>query len=321
MIEADSSKLLKMHSIFMPEQFKRRLEFDKENGRFVHYTSAANALNILKTRQIWMRNAICMNDYMEIEHGLKHLLGYFGTNRQNFFETFDECCTGAAKEAVSMFDEHFKNFKSETYISCFSEHQSTEDQLGRLSMWRAYGAHSVGVAIVIKRQPFYIQENVGVISSPVIYRDQAHLMDEMAQILTLVKSNIDLIASIPRDDLKNTIFSMLLSFVVGSKHPGFAEEREWRVIHLPSVFPDCGILSKDVEVISGVPQIVQKLHLKDNTKIGFSGVEPNDLIDRIIIGPSTYPYTVFRAFCDEMEKCGISEPEQRIQISSIPLRT
>ncbi len=56
--------------IFYPHASKRRNAVMRQGTRFVHYTSAKSAMKILKTREVWMRKTSCMNDFMEVEHGL-----------------------------------------------------------------------------------------------------------------------------------------------------------------------------------------------------------------------------------------------------------
>jgi hypothetical protein len=56
--------------IFLPYTYERRSEVHAQNIRFVHYTSAEAAMRILKSKSVWMRNSSCMNDYMEVRHGL-----------------------------------------------------------------------------------------------------------------------------------------------------------------------------------------------------------------------------------------------------------
>jgi hypothetical protein len=69
--------MLKLENVFMPYAIARRTKIYKENGRFVHYTSAENALKIIQSKQMWMRNARCMTDYIEVSHGYQMLLQFF----------------------------------------------------------------------------------------------------------------------------------------------------------------------------------------------------------------------------------------------------
>jgi hypothetical protein len=72
---------IKLESIFTPHARAKRDAFyridEKENAplpqKFVHYTSAEAALNIIKSKRIWMRNTTCMSDYREVQHGFEIL--------------------------------------------------------------------------------------------------------------------------------------------------------------------------------------------------------------------------------------------------------
>jgi hypothetical protein len=55
---------------------------------------------------------------------------------------------------------------------------------------------------------------------------------------------------------------MLAFAVLCTKHPGFAEEAEWRVIHCPW-WENSPHLLKETELIQGVPQPVYKIALED----------------------------------------------------------
>ena len=67
----------KLGRIFMPYAGRRRLAAIEEKRRFVHYTSAAAALAIIKSKRLWMRNTTCMSDYREVQHGFAILNSFF----------------------------------------------------------------------------------------------------------------------------------------------------------------------------------------------------------------------------------------------------
>ena len=61
--------ILKIENILMPYATARREQVWKRNGQFVHYTSAENAISIIQSKFMWMRNAQCMTDYAELVTG------------------------------------------------------------------------------------------------------------------------------------------------------------------------------------------------------------------------------------------------------------
>jgi hypothetical protein len=104
---------------------------------------------------------------------------------------------------------------------------------------------------------------------------------------------------------------------VSTKHPGFAEERELRVVCSPSLGKSKHLI-KDIEVIQGVPQPVYKIPLEDIPEEKLSGVTIPDLIDRIIIGPTRDPLAMAEAFSDLLAKADV-DPSNKVFVSYIPL--
>jgi hypothetical protein len=52
-----------------------------------------------------------------------------------------------------------------------------------------------------------------------------------------IASETEYIRSLDRDTVKNLAFNMLRFAVLCTKHPGFHEEREWRVVASPAMHP------------------------------------------------------------------------------------
>ena len=57
---------------FMPA-LTDRYAFLQGGGRLVHYTSAQAGFLIIKNREVWLRNALLMNDFSEIAYGIECL--------------------------------------------------------------------------------------------------------------------------------------------------------------------------------------------------------------------------------------------------------
>ena len=113
---------------------------------------------------------------------------------------------------------------------------------------------------------------------------------------------------------------MLVMAALSLKHKGFSEEREWRMIFLPDALPSEHV-ERSVEVIAGVPQTVYKIPLENKPGQDICGVSIPDLIDQVIIGPSALPAAIFNAFSSILKGAGIGDPDSRLTISDIPLRT
>jgi hypothetical protein len=288
-------------------------------GRFVHYTSAENALKIINTRSVWLRNTTCMTDYREVSHGLDLLRHYFANdeNKNAFVNALNECSVSIAEEAIALFDQWLQSIQLQTYISSISEHDDREDFHGRLSMWRAFGNTAARVAVVL-RLGLETGKNYALACelSPVGYFTDAEIALEFANI----RDNHDFLREIDRRLLLGSIFAMLTNAVVCLKHEGFREEREWRIIYSPARLTSPHIQTS-IEVVGGVPQRVYKVPLHNNSQVGISGLELDELIDRIIIGPSQFPWAMYDAFVAALDAAGVKNANTRVFISQIPVRT
>ena len=105
-----------------------------------------------------------------------------------------------------------------------------------------------------------------------------------------------------------------------AKHPGFAEEQEWRLVYLPRM-GESSVLEKSVDVIQGVPQTVYRIPLKDRPEDGLVGIEIPRLLERVIIGPSNFPWPLYEAFVAELKDAGVENADRKVVISDILLRT
>ena len=69
MKENDHASVQYLFEMFSPFAVSRMAEISSQNRRFVHYTSAATGLSIIKNEKVWLRSALLMNDFQEVEHG------------------------------------------------------------------------------------------------------------------------------------------------------------------------------------------------------------------------------------------------------------
>jgi hypothetical protein len=75
------------------------------------------------------------------------------------------------------------------------------------------------------------------------------------------------------------------------------------------------------EVVSGIPQLVHKIPLENNSSAAISGIGFVDIFDRIIIGPSQFPWAMYEAFVAALDAAGIKDAANRVLTSQIPVRT
>ncbi len=310
----------RLWQIFHPFAAAQQSAVLSNNTRFVHYTRAEVAKNILKEREVWMRKSIGMNDFMEVQYGMACLKAAYQSGAADKFKiTLDELFKGLRPEIEKLFDDWTKHILLDTYFTCISEHLPAEDITGRLSMWRAYGGTN-GVALVMKNGPFTTPSHaLKAYASPVAYLSMEKFAIEFARIGNGMAASVDFLKQQGREEIKNRVFNMLRFAAVCTKHPGFAEEREWRVVYSP-ILAKSEHLIHDIQVIQGAPQPIYKIPLKDIPEEGLNGIEIPALLDRIIIGPSKYPLAIWEAFRDLLAERGVENPHTKVFVSDIPLR-
>src|SRR5882724_6602693 len=149
-LDSTQSQLMK---IFFPHEFQRTLDALNSRRRFVYYTTADTAISIIPNREVWMRKTSLMNDYREIEHGFDCLNAAYKKHSESLKAVLNGMFPGFYDKLEEKFNAWLPSFRLDTYITCVSEHDDTEDRHGRLSMWRAYGGMT-GVALVVNGGPF-----------------------------------------------------------------------------------------------------------------------------------------------------------------------
>jgi len=324
----------RFEQIFMPyakkqrdEAYKRQLKPGEDPAaqelKFVHYTSAEAALKIIASKRLWMRNTNCMADYREVQHGFEILNEYFSDKKKTdaFIKALDACVPGVAQEAITLFNSWWKDIRFNTFITSISEHDPAEDFHGRLSMWRAFGLSAARVAIVFKVP----RESAGALAlrilfSPVAYLNKDDAYGVLAEVMTNVGTNCDFLKSVDRQLVVENVFRMFLAGVTCLKHEGFREEREWRAIYCPRFYKS-PLMESQIEVVSGVPQIVFKLPLDAKAAPELADLDFARIFHRLIIGPSPYPWPMFEAFREALTLAGISDAGDRLWSSGIPIRT
>lgn len=290
---------------------------NQEKPCFAYYTTADTAYNIISNQEIWMRNASLMNDYSEIKYGLNLIAKSFGRNStfcQKLNEVGKRLNTDLFSDFAKSFDDWVHDLETKTFLTCISKHSTQENDLGRLSMWRAYGGRN-GVAIIMDASPMLKEEDkLNVYSVPVQYWSEEETDTNFAKMVQSIQECFDSMAIEDWAEFKSDLSHFLKIYAIALKHPGFAEEQEWRVFYRPSE-EISDFVNSEIETIDGVPQKVHKLSLIDDAEIAIK-----TLIMRIIIGPCEHQYEISNTLIDALESQGVERPWDIMKISSIPLR-
>lgn len=308
----------KLYSIFMPWYVERVSKIAKKNQKLVHYTSAATALSILKNKEIWMRNTRCMNDFSEVRYGIELFTRFCQmTEEYDLLKKAWGKKAGIFEEAFSSAIQAFDEWSNSTYICCFSEHEAEEDQFGRLSMWRGYGTDCGGAMVL--RPDSFVAENSDfqIRTSSVEYLDSEQFYTQLYELGVRVEREKAFIEMLPDNVISEWVMRIIKFAVVSIKHPGFKEEKEWRVI---ADMNSCQGLKLDTIAVNGIPQLVMKLPLTEEMENNGKGFSIPANLDHLIIGPTPYPAVIANALVKELEKCGVADPWGKITASDIPYR-
>jgi hypothetical protein len=316
MMELDETTA-KFYQIFHPGYIDSVSRVHKRKQRFAYYTNAETAIKILTNSELWFRNAVVMNDFSEIAYGLDMIQAVFsGDEGRRFRESVEDIFPGVIEEANKLLTGWERDWRLETYLACISVHDRKEDERGRLSMWRAYG----NTALIINNTPLTaVTDLLSVYSTPVQYLTQQQMAKQISKISDSILVNRKYLLSLGKETLVAYIHNMLFRIAIATKHPGFEEEKEWRLYYRPKehVSP---AMTEEIVTLNGIPQKVYKLRLADEPHNGLHGADVPSLLDRVIIGPTAFPYVSFTAFEEVLKRAKVSNPRKKVVVSDIPLR-
>ncbi|MGL4401646.1 MAG: DUF2971 domain-containing protein [Luteolibacter sp.] len=307
--------------IFYPECQKQSEFLRAGRLRLVHYTSADAAFSIIKSRETWLRNSRCMNDFMEVEHGIECIkMAMDGDFGNRFRRLISELFPGTFESLDGLLTGWLPHFRSSTYITSVSEHLSTEDKYGRLSMWRAYGGDKP-VAVVLNTQAFSTESDaLKAYTYPVTYVDDGKFCEAVfGPLVVRMEMNRQTLQKIGADLVKSHLFEFFKSTIFCTKHPGFSEEREWRVVYNPTL-EQSDLIVPEIRLIKTQPEKIYKIQLSNYPDRGLDGMEIPQLIHRVIIGPRDGQSVLAEVFVDMLREAGCTNPEEMVVCSGIPLR-
>lgn len=315
------AKHRKAMSILSPRTLERAQVAIEENLSLVQYTSADAAMSILTGKEVWLRNVQCMNDYMEVNHGINCLVKAFKNDEEgaHFRRVIEELLPGTIPRVVEIFDSWIPHLRASTFITCVSEHPRDEDQYGRLSMWRAYGGKRP-VAIVMNSESFRSETDaLAAYIYPVEYMDNNQFKEEFEALTNRIQAEGEFIKELGADQVVSYLFELFKTFALCLKHPGFKEEREWRIVYNPALKPSKHIRSS-IESVDGVPQEVHKIPLVNIPNEGLVNIEIPELIERIIIGPTDQQLVLGHTFVKLLKDAGCEDAITRVHYSGISIR-
>lgn len=298
--------------------------FPEVRPLLAHYTSITAIEQIMGNNEIWFSNPLFMNDLEELRFGMQEGGAAFRTH-----EGLMTACKNNNNftRLIGYFDHLFQKFDEkhalDTYVLCLSEHDPA-DQDGTLSMWRGYGANGSGAALVFDTSKLEVNER-----APLLIIDRVHY-GTRSQRRAWIDEKIISIANIIDNHIltDENLFHIayfwierLKLFSIFSKHSGFHEEKEWRVVYLSERDPDkilhhmfgSAITARGVE-----PKL--KLKIKPLDGVFSEDLSLEKIIDRIILGPTTSTVLAANAVKRMLELKEKSILANKVVPSSIPFR-
>ncbi len=288
-----------------------------------HYTSVATLEKIMVHEELWLSHPLLMNDDQEMKWGLieghRHFISHEGLKR----------ACGSPERILTLiqaFEEAHNDFASthayDVYVACFCTHDPDDDD-GLLSMWRAYGANGGGAAIVFDTGRLIGSDSSPLILAPVVYQSTddrrkwlTDRLDELAAAIQVSSPSNDDIAALSR-----AFMERLKIFALFTKHTGFKEEREWRLVYMSDrdrnklyepmlsyVVTDRGLQPKF------------KLPLKANPPEAYLNFSLATILQSILLGPTAGTPLSVMAIKRMLARAGKSEFVDRVRASSTPFR-
>ena len=298
----------------------------KERPLLAHYTSLRVLEKIIAANELWFSNPLFMNDLQEMRFGL--LEGRKAFDEFTSSHRFTEICKSKERAALiykwfhHYFNEFDVNHALDVYVFCLSDH-AQENTDGLLSMWRGYGDNGVGAALVFRTDFITLNNDSPLLIAKVSYASE----DERIASMRDVFSNC--IAVLGQHDISDeqlhlvsyNMFTLMKARSLLSKHNGFSEEQEWRIIYLPDQDRN-GLFKGQFSYAIGKNGIEPKLRFK----IQPLGTEPKSawtfqsILDRIILGPSISSPLALNSARRMFDTLGRPELKEKLRPSSIPLR-
>jgi hypothetical protein len=238
------------------------------------------------------------------------------------------CKTGERYEKlVNSFDTYFRAYDElhvlDNYVFCLSLHDKHRDD-GKLSMWRGYGANGNGVAIVIdtaKLEPnrasplIFAEVKYGTIEKRLNWINaRANQFAKLLRLANLADEQLYIAAYAFIERIKR--------FALFTKHSGFEEEQEWRVLYNPERDTNkflTGFFSHSVTERGVEPMLRFPVrHIPGLTEEDLSMTK---IIDHILLGPTHNSYLASQSVKRMMENLKKPELAKRIRQSGIPYRS
>ena len=286
-----------------------------------HYTSIGTLERIAQTGEIWFSNPLYMNDVDELRYGMT-----LGVHAVRSHTGLREACPPDHYNALlDAFDALYTTFDNDSafdvYVFSCSEHDDEIGDDGLLSMWRGYGGDGNGVAIVFDMADL-LRAHTPLLVRQVQYlsydASEAWIDAKLAQFALALQR-----LGGPVSGMKQAaaaLFERIKLFALFTKHRGFHEEREWRIVYLREQDRQ-EMMTQQLHYAISNRGIEPRLRFTTDSIGGAeNGPRLKDMVQRIILGPVLATPLALRSVVRMLE---IYQPAwaDRVTRSSTPYRS
>jgi len=305
------------------DDFEEESDFPAQRPLLAHYTSVAVLDGMMANDEIWFSHPLYMNDLEELRFGMIEGANAFRNSAElRAAFTDDQLYDSLMVHFNNLFVEFDTKHVFDTYVMCLANHKP-EDNDGLLSMWRGYGAGGSGVAIVFDTTKISFNESSPFIIGAVRYATRAKRLE---WIETKIKGLAELVVgTTPSDEelfyIAHYWIERLKVFSLFTKHAGFHEEQEWRIVYMNERDKEGKL--KDMLGYAITPRGVEpKLKFKVKPLEGLFGehLSLEGIIDRIILGPTTSTVIAANSVKRLLQHKGKPALAEKIVPSTIPFR-
>jgi hypothetical protein len=300
-------------------QAARERFFSDHSRFFAHYTSADTVKKVLDSRGFYMRNSRLMNDHSEVSHGFQMVLTAVSETGggSQYKAAWSSVEPRLGERLPQLIAESAGKVMDDCFIISVSEHLAADDD-GLLSMWRAYGTGDLRVALVARPGAVAPMAEAGVFLTACLYGDVHDVGRELGGKAAVLSRHAGAFRDLSPALIEQLALGDAVNFAVSIKHPGFAEEREWRFVYVTD-FPSPEMNARREAVVwGGIPQVVYKLPIILPCDAGWT---PDRLsLERIILGPCAESRTVRRGLVQLLGDYSFDNAEDIVRASSIPYR-
>ena len=291
-----------------------------------HYTSIEVLEKILSTDEIWFSAPQFMNDLHELSYGMEQ-------GAKTFFQYSDfsrkatddaEFATKIKNQFARFMYEYHTSHNSSIYVLCFSDHTAGPPD-GQLSMWRAYGGKGKGAALVFNTSILRERTDSVLLIAKVKYEPLHERINSIAKMIQRWAVAVRVINPAPTDEnaaaAAQALFVSNKLLALITKHVGFEEEKEWRLIYIENH-------DRKLILRSRIGNFIGPRGLEPKLKMPIKPLplDPpenwtfDSALDKIILGPGMSEKLHRRAFEEMLKRFGKHSFKSKIQFSTIPLR-